>query len=158
MICENWARWNWIINRSGNWSSIPAPLLYMRRHSFPDTLRIRVLNIYSIDALLRNPARQVPVHWPRDMWVQRVLNDLQRTRRSCGHMILSPSPPLPSASCFSFSVSCVSSIELTNGKEGERGWGRSQIIQLRESMLLYGSFNTLCVDVASQYQSTLHFI
>ncbi len=36
---------------------------------------------------------------------QRVLNDFQRTRLFCGHMNPAPpTPPLPSASCLSFSV------------------------------------------------------
>ncbi len=47
---------------------------------------------------------------------------------------------------------------LVTGKGGRGGVGRNQIIRRRKSLFLYESVNTLCVGVASQYQSTLHFI
>ncbi len=52
-----------------------------------------------------------------------------------------PRPPsphlLPSATCFSFAQSsCVSPIELTDGRGG-RWWARSQIIRLQENLALY---------------------
>jgi hypothetical protein len=67
--------------------------------------------------------------------LQRVLNDLKRTSLSCSRMIwllIDPYPPLPSASCpsFSFFLSlplCRRS-QLLTGEEG-KGWARSQIIQ-----------------------------
>ncbi len=53
-----------------------------------------------------------------------------------------PSPPLPSASCLSFSVFlCV--VVQAYWRERWRGWGRSRIIRWRESLVLYRSFNTL---------------
>ncbi len=33
--------------------------------------------------------------------------------------------------------------QLVNGRGGERGWARSQIILLRESLVLYKAFKTL---------------
>jgi hypothetical protein len=40
-------------------------------------------------------------------------------------------PPLPLASCISFSVSCVSAVEITDGREG---WARNQIIRSQGSL------------------------
>ncbi len=52
-------------------------------------------------------------------------------------------PPLPAASCLSFSVFlCVAG--RAYWREGVEG-GRCQIIRRRESMVLYKSFNTLCL-------------
>ncbi len=34
-----------------------------------------------------------------------------------------PLPPLPSTTCFNFSTSCVSPVELTGGRGGQRGGG-----------------------------------
>ncbi len=57
-----------------------------------------------------------------------------------------PRPPLPSASCLSFSVFlCVSGCAYW--RERGRGWGRSQIIRPQESPVFYKSFNTLRVIV-----------
>ncbi len=39
--------------------------------------------------------------------------------------------------------SCVSPFELTDGKGGRRGWGRSRSHRRRESLVLYKLFNTL---------------
>ncbi len=48
--------------------------------------------------------------------------------------------PLPSASCIFFSVFlCVADRAYWR----RRGWGRSQIIQRRESLVLFKTFNTL---------------
>jgi hypothetical protein len=58
---------------------------------------------------------------------------------------LAPYSPPPSPSPVS-SLSppvCRQSSLLT--EEGESGWGRSQIIRMRESLVLYKSFNTLWV-------------
>jgi hypothetical protein len=59
---------------------------------------------------------------------------------------LLPHPLLPySVKKLSFSLSLsVSLLELTDGNEGARRWGRSQSIRRRESIVLYKSFNTLC--------------
>jgi hypothetical protein len=80
--------------------------------------------------------------------LQRVLNDIQRHRLSCGLMIrlLAHPPPLSREQVVSHSQSsCVSPAEHTN--ERGKGWGRarSQIIRPRESLALYKSLNTLCV-------------
>jgi hypothetical protein len=42
-----------------------------------------------------------------------------------------------------------SPVELTDGRGG-RGWGRSQTIRRRESLVLYNSFITLCSGVSDQ--------
>ncbi len=64
---------------------------------------------------------------------QRVLNDLQRSRLSCGRIISAPvtSPsPLSSQQVVSLTQSsCVSPVELTDGRKGLRGWARSKIIR-----------------------------
>jgi hypothetical protein len=58
-----------------------------------------------------------------------------------------PRPPSPSPLSRQLLVSlslssCVSPVELTDGNVWGRGWARSQIIQPRESLALYKSFNT----------------
>ncbi len=69
------------------------------------------------------------------------------TRLTCRRMIwllpYAPPPPLLSPSCLSFSVfQCVAG--LANWQEwGMREWERSKIIQRRESLVLYNSFNSL---------------
>jgi hypothetical protein len=77
---------------------------------------------------------------------QRVLNDLQRTSRSCGRMIrllAHPLPPLPPSNCLSFSVFlCVGGLAYWR-ERGKGGRARSQIIRPRKSLALYKSFNTL---------------
>jgi hypothetical protein len=76
-------------------------------------------------------------------YIQRVLNDLYRTRLSLHRMIWllpHPVPPFP-----------VSELERRHTgrlrKRANLGYGRSQIIhvQRRESLFLYKSFNTLCL-------------
>ncbi len=53
-----------------------------------------------------------------------------------------PSPTSPvSKLSLVLSLTCVSPVELTDGRGG-RGWASNQIIQLRESMAFYKSFNT----------------
>jgi hypothetical protein len=61
-------------------------------------------------------------------------------------------PPLPSASCLSFSV-FLSPVELSGGRGEVWGWTRSQTIQPQESLALYKSFNNLC-----SYLSFVHCI
>jgi hypothetical protein len=77
--------------------------------------------------------------------MQRVLYDFERTRLSRRRMIwLLPHQLHPPASILSLFLSlpvCRRSSLLTG--EGGRGWGRSQIIRRRESLVLYKSFNTL---------------
>jgi hypothetical protein len=71
---------------------------------------------------------------------QRVLNGLLRTRLSCGRMIRLLAHPLPfftRQQLVSLAhPSCVSPIELSlpTGGGGGRGWARSQIIRLQESL------------------------
>jgi hypothetical protein len=66
----------------------------------------------------------------------------------CPMILLLPHPltPLFRRQVVSLSQSlCMSSIELTGGKGGDRvGWGRSQIKRRRESLVLNRSFHTLC--------------
>ncbi len=58
---------------------------------------------------------------------------------------LAPQPPSSLPLSYQQLVSsCVSAVELTDGRGGS-GWGRSQIIRMRESLVLYKSFNTLWV-------------
>jgi hypothetical protein len=58
-----------------------------------------------------------------------------------GHPSSSP-PTLPAGRCLSFSVSCVSPIDLTDGRGGD--WGAAEsFIRRRESLVLYKSFSTL---------------
>jgi hypothetical protein len=55
---------------------------------------------------------------------QRVLNDLQRTRLSCGRMNWLLAHPLPSASCLSFSLFlCAAAVKLERGEGG--AWARN---------------------------------
>ncbi len=57
---------------------------------------------------------------------------------------LSPTSPLPSATCLSFSVFlCVSGPAYCR-ERGKGGWRRRPIIQPREGQALYKSFNTHC--------------
>jgi hypothetical protein len=56
----------------------------------------------------------------------------------------SPSPPPSSVSKFSIVLSLP--VGLTDGEEGGKGVGRSQIIRWRESLVLYRSSNTLWVS------------
>jgi hypothetical protein len=82
--------------------------------------------------------------------IQRVLDDLWRTRLSCRRMICllpHPLPPLyPEQVVSLYQYSCVSPVELFVGEVGGSRWGRSQIIRRRESLVLYKSFNPLCID------------
>ncbi len=74
-----------------------------------------------------------------------------------GHMIwlLSHTPsPVSNLSLFNQS-SCVSLVELTDGR-GRRGWGKSQIIRQRESLVLYKSFNTLCLSALNDTRCKVH--
>jgi hypothetical protein len=59
-------------------------------------------------------------------------------------LLAHPLPPLPSASCLSFSVFLT--------REGVRGWARIQIIRPRECLALYKSFNTLCNQHLTKYK------
>jgi len=84
------------------------------------------------------------------------LKDLKRTKLPRCRMIwILPHPfsPLLSASCLSFSVFlCVAG--RGNSREGEEGMGRMQIIQRRESLVFYKSFNTLFFEVTEVW----HFL
>ena len=53
-----------------------------------------------------------------------------------------------------FQSSCVSPFELTDVK-GRRGWGRSQIIQLRESLALHKSFLTVFSGVPGHFSTCI---
>jgi len=76
---------------------------------------------------------------------QRVLNDAQAFLRSYDSAPHPPRcPPLPPASCLSFSVFLCVAGEGPSRVEGE-WWARCQIIRRRESLALYKSFNTLCL-------------
>jgi hypothetical protein len=73
---------------------------------------------------------------------QRVVIDLLRTklsRRRKIWLLPHPLPPLPQKFVSLSQSSCVSPVELHNGRWGGRGWGRSQIIRRRESLVLYKS-------------------
>jgi hypothetical protein len=60
--------------------------------------------------------------------------------RSYDSAFQDPLPPVSKMSLFL----CISPVELTDGgREGKRGWARSQIIRRRESLVLCKSFNTL---------------
>ncbi len=81
--------------------------------------------------------------------VQRVLNDLQRTRLShpciiwlLHHPLYPPLPPLTSVSSTGDTKEDWKRDILLLGYE-KREWGRSQIIQPQDSLVLYKSFNTL---------------
>ncbi len=81
-------------------------------------------------------------------WNQRVLNDLQRTRFSCGSMIwllLHPLALLSNQQFVSLSQSsCVSPVKLTWREKGWEGVGeKSQIKRPRRSLVLYKSLNAL---------------
>jgi hypothetical protein len=73
--------------------------------------------------------------------MQRVMNDLQRSRLSSRRMIwlLSPSPPPPVSKLDGQHVEKMRKRDNMLMGEG----GRSQIIGRRESLVLYKSFNTL---------------
>ncbi len=58
--------------------------------------------------------------------------------------LLSHPLPLSRQQVVSLSQSyCVPPVELTDGREGYWGWGRSQIIQRQESMVLYNNHKIL---------------
>jgi hypothetical protein len=60
-----------------------------------------------------------------------------------------PPPPSPLSGqqvVSRFKSSCVSPVELTDGRRG-RGWGRSQIVRRRVSLVLHISLNTLWLIV-----------
>ncbi len=84
--------------------------------------------------------RRVGVH-------QRVFNDLKMTRLLfvvwSGWLLPHSFPPPPSASCLSFSVFLCVAGRAYWWERREKGWGRSQNIRRRESLVLYKSFNTL---------------
>ncbi len=64
---------------------------------------------------------------------------IKRTRLSCCRMIWLlpyPVPPHPQPSVSLALSSCVSPVELTDGR-GERWWRRSQSIRRRDSLVLY---------------------
>ncbi len=58
-------------------------------------------------------------------------------------------PPLPSVWSISDTQEQREEGQLADGRWGGRGWGRSQIIQPQESIVLYKSFNTLCTGYAA---------
>jgi hypothetical protein len=60
----------------------------------------------------------------------------------CFGSMPTPSSPLPSASCLSFSVFLCVAVQLTDG--GGKGWALSRIIRPpQESLAIYKSLNTL---------------
>ncbi len=83
---------------------------------------------------------------------RRVLNSLLRTRISRRRMFWLPPPPPPyRQQVVSLSLSsCVSLVELTDGRGGREGWGRSQIIRQRGTLILYISFNILWPPPSAQ--------
>ncbi len=60
-----------------------------------------------------------------------------------------PPPPLRQQAVFHSQSSCLSSVELTDRRVDGRGWGRSQIIGRRESLVLYITLNTLWSSVCT---------
>ncbi len=76
---------------------------------------------------------------------QRVVNGIKRIRISRCRMIwlLTPLSPSPVSKLSLVIVSSVSPVALIDGR-GREGVGESQIIRLRESLVLYKSFNALC--------------
>jgi hypothetical protein len=73
--------------------------------------------------------------WPGFLWFYCMIRLLART----------PFAPLSRQQLVSLSQSsCVSPIELTDGRGKRRT--RSQIMRRRESLVLYKSFNTLCLE------------
>jgi hypothetical protein len=101
------------------------------------------------------PPSVLPMHWQTSKNSNRsqinffflaVLNDLCRTRLSCSRLSSSPtpSPLLPRQQLVSLSQSsCVSPVELTDGRGGEKGWMWSRSMRPQESLALYKAFNTL---------------
>jgi hypothetical protein len=81
-----------------------------------------------------------------DTLQQRELNVLQRASLSHCRMIGSSSTPFPLPSVSSTGDTQEDWERETTcwRDEGELGWARSRIIRLRESLLLYKSFNILC--------------
>ncbi len=73
---------------------------------------------------------------------QRGLNYLQRTKLSCSRMIRLHALPLPPLSRQQVASSCVSLVQITDGRGRGRAW--SQIVRPQESLVAYESFNTLC--------------
>ncbi len=90
--------------------------------------------------------------------IQRGMNYLQRTRPSCGSRVIRlffvhplPPPPVRKVSFLLLSqCSCVSPVELFDGRGGGKRWSRSRLIRLRESLVLYKSFNTVWCNSSQQ--------
>ncbi len=76
---------------------------------------------------------------------QKILNNLYRPRLSCGYMIRLLThplpPPLPSASCPSFSFFLAFCMTVTG--EGWEGMCEKPTLRQRENLALHKSFNTL---------------
>jgi len=63
-----------------------------------------------------------------------------------------PLPALSRQKVVSLSQSsCGTTVELTDGKGGKGGGGRSQLIQPRKSLLLYKTFKTLLIFVLAKF-------
>ncbi len=65
-----------------------------------------------------------------------------------------PFPPLPSASCLSFTVFLCVAVRAYWRERGRGAGARSQIIRPQESLALYNSFNTLCFRSLQNNQLT----
>ncbi len=89
---------------------------------------------------------------------QRVLNDLQRTWHPRGRMIcllrlLSRQKALPATN-----RKTEKERQLAHGGWGTGGWGWSQILQRRESLVLDMSFNTLCRERSADCVTTCFYL
>ncbi len=73
------------------------------------------------------------------------------------YKLASPTPPLPSANCLSFSVLCVAGRPYWPDRRGGRERRRSQIIQPHEILVLYKSFNTLCPTASANTTCPIRF-
>ncbi len=77
---------------------------------------------------------------------QKILNDLWRTWLSQDSTIWLL-PPTPFSKLDQrYTRKLIKRSNLLMGEGGGRRWGRSQIIGWRESLVLYKSFNTLCIE------------
>jgi hypothetical protein len=107
----------------------------------------------AVNALFNRSLQKVYIYWEkcREYWM---------IYRGLGFLIilLLPhplTPPLPSEICLSFSVFlCVAG--RASWREWGRGYGRSQIIAPRESLVLNKSFNTLRRYVTNSMPSKLY--
>ncbi len=84
---------------------------------------------------------------------QRVWNDLLRTRHSIDRMIWLPHPP-PLSPVSKLSLFLTLPVYRPSSLLMGEGFGRSQIIRPRESLVLYKSFNTFWVKLIHSSTNT----